>query len=386
MSNYRDDTQETAVISDSTRLGFRSLSEDIARVAVSVTLTIGAFTYEAATLKDEQYSAVHSGIVESATMADSVAFKLSAKSLTLERAKLKDSAPHSIITVLEERATATEQWLDRQIISTIEQAKLTDETRYVRISRNSTTEKAKLSDSLTRPIVEQLEDSLTLADTITSRLKAKDRITEHATIQEQLTGISTGHAQFLSDKATLSDHTYNRLDAINRTIEAAWLFDEFMGGDIGGMAWTANTDNWAMSRYNNYSFKGLAVIDGVLYGTNDIGVFKLSNTEATSPINAKISTGKIDLSGGTLAHPVAAYIEHELVGNSELEITTTQNNTEETYSYPLIGKPADYLTSGRFIFGKGLRGRHFAISLNLNATKAHINDLRLEVEPVKRRV
>ena len=37
-----------------------------------------------------------------------------------------------------------------------------------------------------------------------------------------------------------------------------------------GYAWTANVDTWAMSRYQDYGFSELVVIDGVLYGVGAV--------------------------------------------------------------------------------------------------------------------
>ena len=44
-------------------------------------------------------------------------------------------------------------------------------------------------------------------------------------------------------------------------------------------AWTANVDTWAMSRYQDYGFSELVVINGVLYGVAEDGVYRLDAKE-----------------------------------------------------------------------------------------------------------
>ena len=71
---------------------------------------------------------------------------------------------------------------------------------------------------------------------------------------------------------------------------------------------------------------------------------------------------------------------------ASLAVTTTQSGAAQTYAYPLAVEPAAELTNGRFVLGKGLRGRHFAFELQMQARSGVINDLRVDAAPTKRRV
>lgn len=104
-------------------------------------------------------------------------------------------------------------------------------------------------------------------------------------------------------------------------------------------------------------------------------------------INSKIVTGKVDIGGGILAHPVGAYMEYELSdATSEMIVSATQAGAVQSYGYKLIDGKADELTNGRFIFGRGLRGRHFKFELRLNGVSGHIHDLRIDASATKRRI
>jgi hypothetical protein len=168
--------------------------------------------------------------------------------------------------------------------------------------------------------------------------------------------------------------------------ELLFLDDDVLGERYRGFAWTANVDTWAMSRYDSYQFHDMLVIDGVLYGINDSGVFRV---DADSEVDAKVVTGQLDIGQGQLVHPVAAYFEYQLSGNSkklEVGVSTTQSGTKQTYYYPLPNEQADYLTNGRVLFGRGLRGRHFSFEFKISGQSGYINDLSIDVTPTKRRV
>ena len=168
--------------------------------------------------------------------------------------------------------------------------------------------------------------------------------------------------------------------------ELLFLDDDVLGERYRGFAWTANVDTWAMSRYDSYQFHDMLVIDGVLYGINDSGVFRV---DADSEVNARVVTGQLDIGQGQLVHPVAAYFEYQLSGNSkklEVGVSTTQSGARQTYYYPSPNEQADYLTNGRVLFGRGLRGRHFAFEFKINGQSGYINDLSIDVTPTKRRI
>ncbi|OTI78724.1 hypothetical protein CAZ09_18365 [Pseudomonas aeruginosa] len=191
----------------------------------------------------------------------------------------------------------------------------------------------------------------------------------------------------LVDGASIAALVLDHLVARDLVSDAVVIEDITVGGDQdGGQAWTANVDSWAMSRYAPYTFRSLAVIDGRLYGIAEDGVYALDGD--SQPVAGRIATGKLDIGQGALVHPHSAYLEYALDadGTVALDVTTTQSGSAATYSYPLESEPADELTNGRFKFGRGLRGRHFAFTLRLTGRHGYINDLSVESAPTNRRV
>ena len=190
----------------------------------------------------------------------------------------------------------------------------------------------------------------------------------------------------IENKLIASDLVISKLTAHNFITDHIYVDDSDLNKSLDGFAWTANTDTWAMSRYDSYQFHDLTVIDGVVYGINDSGVFRV---DADSEVDAKIITGQLDIGQGQLVHPIAAYLEYQLSGNSkkfEVGVSTTQGGAKQTYHYPLQNEQADYLTNGRVLFGRGLRGRHFSFEFKISGQAGYINDLSIDVTPTKRRV
>ena len=183
----------------------------------------------------------------------------------------------------------------------------------------------------------------------------------------------------------LADSIAGQYHAQAATAETVYVIDHLPMSGGEGAAWTAPVESWSMSRYDRYPFDSLVVIDGMAYGSGPDGVYALAGGDAE--IAARLTTGKLDVGRGSLAHPMYAYLEYELDGQAALAVTQTQSGSgAETWDYPLDAEPADFLTNGRFIFGRGLRGRHFTFDLRLKGKRAHINELQVVADPTKRRV
>lgn len=91
----------------------------------------------------------------------------------------------------------------------------------------------------------------------------------------------------------------------------------------------------------------------------------------------------------SIVHPLGAYLEYELSGNTrklEIGVSTTQSGTKQTYYYVLPTEKSDDLTNGRVLFGRGLRGRHFAFEIKISGEQGYINDLNIDLSATKRRV
>lgn len=188
----------------------------------------------------------------------------------------------------------------------------------------------------------------------------------------------------LDNKARAFDFIASVMRGFTTVADIAVITDESILPKTDGFsAWTSNTETWAMSRYEDLPVNRLTVINGVVYGESDGGVYRMDISDTT--VNANVTTGKIDF-GDSLVHPSAAYLEYETDGNINMQVVTTQSGQAAGYRYLLPKETARNLTNGRILFGRGLRGRHFTFVLNISAKEGYINNLAIEALPTKRRV
>lgn len=245
-------------------------------------------------------------------------------------------------------------------------------------------ERLNARDSSVTRYSDQIIEHVISTENYKQKLKVSQIVNDDFSISESIN-------QKLRVKHFLNDILYHN-DLVSEKSYAKQFINDLVFIDESehltnyGHAWTANVDTWAMSRYQDYSFSELVVIDGVLYGVGEDGVYRL---DANSFVDAKLTTGQLDLGQGSLVHPLGAYLEYELSGSSkkfEIGVSTTQSGTKQTYTYNLPAEPSNYLTNGRVLFGRGLRGRHFAFEIKISGEHGYINDLSIDMTATKRRV
>lgn len=257
--------------------------------------------------------------------------------------------------------------------------------RLKKISQSMVTDVLKAQDSCVTRYSDYVVDHVIYLEQYTQRTKAKQRVTDTININELLQQQRKSQ-EIINEKLTALDFNQGKNIAKQLINDLVFIEDDYSKEKQYGYAWTANVDTWAMSRYQDYGFSELAVINGVLYGVAEDGVYQLN---AKEHIEGKLVTGQFDLGLGQLVHPLGAYLEYELSGDSrklEIGVSTTQNGSKQTYYYLLPTEKSDHLTNGRVLFGRGLRGRHFAFELKMSGEQGYINDLSIDVAATKRRV
>ena len=345
-----------------------ALNIDAAMVSDGVTATRTAFSMidETVAAKDSVTAIEHDLNSDSVSVSDSVSGKLSAVQVVEDSAGMNDNhvgTPTSVIT---------------------DSANISDNLLAQRIASSMIDDSVKTTDTLLSNYSDALLDSASIADFIADKQRSSNIFMDSVIAGDRVID-SIKQNTAIQDSAQISSDVIDSLNASVVIIDNAVIEDEAVSiGGVQGQAWTANVDSWAMSRYNPYNYNRLVVINGVLYGEADDGIYRLN--EQDRAVTATIKTGKIDLGKGALTHPSSAYLEYELGGGASMTVSTTQKGIEQQYTYMLPNEVADELTNGRFIFGRGLRGRHFAFELIMIGTHGHVNDLSIEHTPTSRRV
>lgn len=387
MSNYRDDTLETLALSDRVWLAVKQLSDDTLKLSVAATFTLMVLNTEQLIASDEVIEGNSGFAVQEVLKLQEAATGRHNISLTTnEILKVLDSTVYMKADQVHEQLTLSEQPQSFIYSAITEKLRLTDSILGKKFSSQFIYDSLSLKDSASVKYSNYVEESpLSISDIDSNRLSFKNLIFESLSLNDGDNSrvVTLDH---VAETLKINDEINGKLYAVNDVHDYLIAFDEMQPDQFNGQAWTANTDTWAVSRYQPYNFEGLSVINDQVYAWNDQGVFVVG-TEGEA-IQAKLETGKLDF-GESLVHPTAAYLEYEMLGADKqlnIAVTTTQSGKPATYTYTLADEQADHLTNGRLLFGRGLRGRHFAFGISIYAQSAKINSLSLEFTKTARRI
>lgn len=390
MSNYRDDVNDTAVASDTLWVRTRTIAESTARVRDVLLFGLVALTVETAAASDGVTDKTTSFLTETAHVSEQYLHRAYKSDLLVEPGRASDAVAHSVRVLLQESAHAADELQAGVRTVLVERARGSDETTGQRYNKQTVQEHGKARDVLVVLQRTLVQDEARGAAAVIDRLRARTLVADAARVSDAVLDGAVARPVVLIERARANDvltGTLRARDLVHDVPAVGW--DELLSpGMLVGQAWTAETSGWAMSRYAPFAFTGLAVIDGVLYATGPDGVYALDGDQ--EEIDAQLRTGALDMTGGVLGCPVSAYLEYELSGAgaaASVAVTTTQSGTPITYDYPLDARPAaDALTNARAVFGRGLRGRHFAYTLRLKGQRAYINDWSVLTAASKRSI
>lgn len=134
-------------------------------------------------------------------------------------------------------------------------------------------------------------------------------------------------------------------------------FDSFFSSPTF-TAWAMNLRNAAVSQYSGFNYNSFAKMGDRYLGASDQGLFWLDgDTDATRPVNSRITTGILQPNGNKLAGVQSAYLG--MRGNGQFVVTVT-DEAGGFYNYTLN---ATDMETSRVVFGRGLRTRYFTFSL-----------------------
>ncbi|RRD41619.1 hypothetical protein EII18_08395 [Comamonadaceae bacterium OH3737_COT-264] len=388
MSDFHEYVTETASASDGWRASFRARVHEHVRARDHAAGTHGVAVVEWAQVKDVIYASRMGRVQERARVRDIASAATLRVASVHERVRACDShagATRGAVTL--ERVRAKESVRSGFSAFVAEVAVCRDAISGVAIGVR-VTDGVRVRDGVHGAICQRTAERARIRDAISGQLKVVARTTERARARDAVSGKLDVVTRTV-DRARASDGSRVQYSAQARTAEVVFVADRMHGAaldaPVQGYAWTAPVQGWAMSRYDRYPLSGPVMVDGVAYASAHDGVYALAGGDEV--IHARLVTGKMDVGRGVLARPIYAYLEYEQDGLAAMTVRQTQSGqAQESWTYPLEAEPADCLTNGRFIFGRGLRGRHFSFELQLSGRRAHLDDLYVVAEATRRRV
>lgn len=384
MSNYRDDMNDTLRLQGDAVSKLRDTGESTVRLVDGVVHQLQTLTEDSVALSDvctDRATVVRS---DGVALGDEVFGGVTRRGAVTEQVRLRDAIILKGKSLAEDSIALTDDTKHAVAARALEAATFSDEVLGQRRVVQLVVDGVRLNDAAPRLAREMVADGIVVSDAYSGKLRAAGFFFDSIALAAE-DDTDTTIDGLLVERLRITDEVVGMLHARNTVTDGLALWDEVLQTGDYGQAWTASTDSWAMSRFAPFTFTSLAVVDGVLYGCNSQGVFALDGGSET--MTAELRTGAMDMTGGVLAHPLEAHIEYELRGTATFDVTTTQTGTPVTYSYPLNARPvANALTNARAVFGRGLRGRHFAYTLRLTGQQAYINDWSVLVAPSKRSI
>ena len=265
----------------------------------------------------------------------------------------------------------------------VETLGLGQELEQYNLVHSQVSDSFKLHDLAVRIVSDTIEDTIRFGDEFKKLSDTVELVVESLVFSDQVSGQRKVRS-LAESSLSFSESIEGIKRATSSVTELLFLDDEYHDGrEIIG-AWTTTADGWNMSRYYDYPYEELIVIDGRLYGVTDTGIEELK--QGASIVAAQIKTARLDLGDGGLVHPESMILEYSLDGNLSVDVGTTQSGYLQSYNYSLKKEPSNYLTNGRVIFGRGLRGRHFEFAVNIEGSTAYINDMVINIIKTKRRI
>ena len=302
-----------------------------------------------------------------------------------DRLKLSDSL-HALTRshdLIEESLILSDSTRDKLKTLIVETLGFGQELEQYNLVHSQVSDSFKLRDSVVRLVRDTIEDSFRISDEFKKLSSIIELVVENLVFSDQVSG--QRKVQSLAESSlSFSESIEGIKRASSSVTELLFLDDEYHDGrEIIG-AWTTTADGWNMSRYYDFPYEELIVIDGQLYGVTANGIEELK--QGSGVVAAQIKTARLDLGDGGLVHPESMILEYNLDGNLSVDVVTTQSGYLQKFNYVLQKEPSEYLTNGRVVFGRGLRGRHFEFAVNIEGSTAYINDMVVNITKTKRRI
>lgn len=214
-----------------------------------------------------------------------------------------------------------------------------------------------------------------------------------ATLADSLRAGDTWGAQgrpivVLRDQARLGERWTTQLQPLAKLADEVFVDERWLFADPATDAWTANTDTWGTSRYEDWPVNSLAEVDGVLYGATDAGLVRLdADDDAGAAIAARLTTGLHDLAGEANIHPRTLYAGATVDGQLQATVYHVTGRTPAEHTYTFEARPAADFAPQRVRLGRGIKSRYMQFTIaNVAGADFTIDTLSLLGDPTTRRV
>lgn len=202
MSNYRDDTTDTAIARDSTWAGLTAIADNTARVKELFILAIAALSINSAVASDELTGSVVAQLQNSAVASDSVFGNLTATNTRFDSVKASDQFILKQSLVVTESTRLTEFWKGAVGSLATDTAVCRESTNGIMRAISTTADTATVSDYAASFGKELAVNSALVSDSTIGKSYLKTLASDSAIISDW---VSLGQTAISADGATARD-------------------------------------------------------------------------------------------------------------------------------------------------------------------------------------
>ncbi len=240
-------------------------------------------------------------------------------------------------------------------------------------------------------------DALTIGDELQQARIGYERVQDDLTVGDELS-LAYTTVLLLVDGLAISDEARARMSNIVHRIADSLCIEDFAVGGGPGVAWASHAELMAMSRYTNYPFTSMDTVNGYRMATGPLGVYLLAgDDDAGANIDSVVQHDLADSTVGgdgkmvtdpNFKRPRYAYGSYKSEGALRLRLGYVDiDGTEQTASYDMPAQDAEQFITGRIDLGRGIRSRYMRPALlNVDGAPFSVNDLKLVVDSVKRKI
>lgn len=393
MATYIDSTTEVAVITSSISGTVITTREtDVGTITDKLLTKVTTAITEVAVITSSAPNTVMSITTEVATITSSSTEVQHPVNATREVAVILDKLSTKVTTSVTETATihgTTSQvlpWSSITDVAIITSDKLPGESVV-----SKTTETAVITDSFAAGVIDKTTEVAAITSSGTDSLVSCAGVTEVGVITSSATAVA--HLlNATTDAAKIVSASTHSLVAIDVTRDVAVILDRILEPPAGD-AWAAGTDLFNMSRYTNYAFNSLAVVDGKLVALAEDGAYLL---DAADDAGAKIKavtvgdiTDNIDGQQGPVGDPRVRrpgflYLSYMATGTVKFVLGETGDGQETRHEFDLPPRAALAMIGGRVQLDAGIESRFFRCGFEAECNFA-INDGRVSFAMLQRR-
>lgn len=360
MASYTDVSYETALLHSSLSAAIETFDcwEYLLAhgEASDVTETI---VTDAATIHGEGSIVANGLAVETLTIHSSVDYSVDlAPTIVQETATLSATAQSGATSTAYETATLHSSLVASLASFTTEVARVLDsipssKTRFTTLI----TEQAELSSGLPTNNTAVLTETALLHSTLYSQRRSSETAFETAVLNDAAI-VANVITSVLADSAALSDSVTNRSTGYTDVTEIGYVSGQYFG--TKHTAWVSSLKQLAMSRYDNLSSTCMLKVGDTVIGAGDEGLYVF---DRATPVEASVTTGKLDFGSDFRKRAEAVYAVGESEAPLQVDVTVDNKGTEQTYSYGFGSRLNESTRNTRAKTGRGLSSRYYQFKL-----------------------